>query len=89
MIITEPAEHHDASDAIDCREALAVLHEYLRKECGVELERKVEAHLERCRACFASASFERNYFRLLAEHADRIRCPDALRARVLDALGRH
>lgn len=88
MTTPETIPHQDAPDDIDCHGALAVLHEFLRKECDPDLERKVHAHLERCLRCFRSAAFERNYFRLLEEHAAKVRCPEALRARVLAAIAR-
>lgn len=74
-------------DAVDCSRVLELLQDYLKRELTPEMIDAFEAHLERCAPCFQSAAFERNFMNLLSGRvAAGTRCPDALRARVLEAL---
>jgi anti-sigma factor (TIGR02949 family) len=76
----------DAADDLDCEQALAMLQDYLkREEMSPDLERRLRAHLDRCRPCFASARFEENFIRLIAKSCTQC-CPERVRARVLAAL---
>ena len=62
------------------------MQDYLRKELTPELEVEMKAHIERCRPCFESAQFERNFLIMLETRAARECCPDKLRQRVLELL---
>ena len=73
-------------DAIDCREAHARLLDYLKEELTQERAEEVAAHLERCRPCFKQARFEESFLIMLRTKSARTCCPNALRARILDAL---
>jgi anti-sigma factor (TIGR02949 family) len=73
-------------DAIDCREAHARLLDYLKEELTQERAEEVAAHLERCRPCFKQARFEESFLIMLRTKTARTCCPNALRARILDAL---
>jgi anti-sigma factor (TIGR02949 family) len=73
-------------DAIDCREAHARLLDYLKEELTQERAEEVAAHLERCRPCFKQARFEESFLVMLRTKSARTCCPNALRARILDAL---
>ncbi len=74
------------SDKIDCREAHARLHDYLKQELTPELAAEVQAHLERCRPCWKEAKFEQSFLLMLQAKARRTCCPDALRARIFAEL---
>jgi anti-sigma factor (TIGR02949 family) len=74
---------------IDCDRALAELQNYLQREDTEGLTPLIEAHLERCAPCFRHASFERNFLQMLGSRAAAIRCPEALRQRILDIVQRH
>ena len=74
---------------IDCDRALAELQDYLCREESEGLAPLIEAHLERCAPCFRHASFERNFLRMLGSRGADVRCPDTLRARILDIVQRH
>jgi anti-sigma factor (TIGR02949 family) len=76
------------TEGIDCDRALAELQDYLQREETPGLGPLIEAHIERCAPCFRHASFERNFLEMLGSRAASIRCPDALRQRILDALRR-
>jgi anti-sigma factor (TIGR02949 family) len=66
---------------------LELLQDYLKHELTADLVGAFEEHLERCAPCFRSAAFERNFVALLSGRiAAGTRCPDALRARVVEAL---
>jgi len=82
------AEPAPAAEDIDCEQALALLYDYLKRETGPELEQRLRTHLERCRPCFRSAQFERNFVALVAGKAASQHCPDQVRAKVLTALRR-
>lgn len=71
---------------IDCEEALANLHDYLKRELTPALVLEVRQHLERCRECFSHARFEENFLLMLETRARRETCPGELRARILAAL---
>jgi anti-sigma factor (TIGR02949 family) len=74
------------AEQIDCREAKARLHDYLKRELTPELAVEVRVHIERCRSCFDQSRFEESFLRMLEERARREVCPGALRERILRAL---
>ena len=71
---------------IDCDQAMAHLHDYLKRELTADLLVEVHQHLERCRPCFSHARFEENFLHMLETRARRDTCPGELRARILAAL---
>jgi anti-sigma factor (TIGR02949 family) len=71
---------------IDCEQALANLHDYLKRELTPDLVVEVRNHLDRCRSCFSHACFEENFLLMLETRARRETCPGELRARILAAL---
>jgi anti-sigma factor (TIGR02949 family) len=71
---------------IDCEQAMAHLHDYLKQELTPELVVEVGRHLERCRDCLNLARFEQNFLTMLETRARRDTCPNELRARILAAL---
>jgi anti-sigma factor (TIGR02949 family) len=71
---------------IDCEQAMAHLHDYLKQELTPDLVIEVRHHLERCRDCFTNARFEENFLLMLETRAGRETCPGKLRARILAAL---
>jgi anti-sigma factor (TIGR02949 family) len=78
--------HMDAADDLDCDQALAMLQDYLKsEEMSPDLERRLRAHLDQCRPCFASARFEERFIRLIAKSCTQC-CPERVRAKVLAAL---
>lgn len=74
------------SEKIDCREAHARLHDYLKQELTSDLAAEVQAHLERCRPCFKQARFEQSFLVMLEAKARGTCCPNALKARILAVL---
>ena len=70
----------------NCREALALLQDYLKQELTPELEEKITKHVEKCRPCFANLQFERGFLEMLACKGKGECCPDSLRARILARL---
>lgn len=77
-----------SGDRLDCERALALLQDYLKREADPASAPLVEQHLARCAPCLSHARFERNFLLLLQARAAEIRCPDALRARIAEALAR-
>jgi len=71
---------------VDCREAMAQLHEYLKQELTPDLAVEVKQHLERCRPCFSQARFEENFLSMMESCRRSQTCPDKLRAKILAAL---
>jgi anti-sigma factor (TIGR02949 family) len=71
---------------VDCRDAMAKLHEYLKQELTSDLAAEVRQHLERCRPCFSSARFEENFLAMMESCGRRQTCPEKLRAKILAAL---
>jgi anti-sigma factor (TIGR02949 family) len=74
------------SDAVDCREALAQLQDYLKQELTPESAQRIAAHLEYCRPCFAHLQYERNFRVMLETKAGKQCCPDSLRLKILSTL---
>jgi anti-sigma factor (TIGR02949 family) len=71
---------------IDCGQAMAHLHDYLKRELTPDMVVEVRNHLERCRDCFSHARFEESFLLMLETRAGRETCPRKLRARILAAL---
>jgi anti-sigma factor (TIGR02949 family) len=71
---------------VDCRGAMAKLHEYLKQELTPELAAEVQQHLERCRPCFSHARFEENYLAMVESCGRKQTCPDKLRAKIRAAI---
>jgi anti-sigma factor (TIGR02949 family) len=72
--------------SIDCEEAVAQLHDYLKRELTPDLAEEVKSHLARCRSCFGQAQFEQNFLRLLESRGTRETCPEALRQKIVELL---
>lgn len=73
---------------LDCERALALLQDYLKREADPTLAVVIERHLEACADCLTHVKFERNFLLMLKARAADLRCPDALRARIAEALQR-
>ena len=71
---------------LDCEEALAHLHDYLKQELTPELVAEVRAHFEHCRDCACYARFEQSFLQMLEDRAHRETCPHEVRARIVAAL---
>jgi anti-sigma factor (TIGR02949 family) len=69
-------------ESIDCREAAARLDDFLKQELTAEVAAQMQAHLEKCRPCFAQARFEQRFLAMLEQQAGRCGCPETLRARI-------
>ncbi len=70
----------------DCEQALAHLHDYLKREITPELAGEIRQHLERCRPCFHHAKFEANFLAMLETCAGKEKCPNEVRARIMEML---
>ena len=66
-----------------CREAIALLGDWLKAELTPEVAAEVRAHFERCRPCFRHAEFERRFLAELEAAGRGDRCPERLRAELL------
>lgn len=64
-----------------CEELLERLFTYLDRELDAEVAVAIEDHLERCRACFSRAEFERKLKARVRDAGERA-VPDSLRARL-------
>ena len=71
---------------LNCEEAVALLHDYLKQELTPELIVEVRQHMDRCRDCFDHLKFEESFFQKLEICAKRHTCPGELRKRILAAL---
>jgi anti-sigma factor (TIGR02949 family) len=71
---------------VNCREAMAKLHEYLKQELTTDLAAEVRQHLEHCRPCFSQARFEENFLAMMESCGRKQTCPEKLRAKILAAL---
>lgn len=66
-----------------CREAVALLDDWLKAELTPELAARVRDHFERCRPCFRHAEFERRFLEELEAAGRGELCPERLRAALL------
>ncbi len=71
---------------LDCEQALASLHDYLKRELTPDLIVEVRVHLERCRDCEGLARFEQSFLMMLETQARSQTCPKEVRARIVAAL---
>ena len=71
---------------LDCGEAMAHLHDYLKRELTPDLVVEVRLHLERCRDCEGHAQFEQSFLLMLETRARKETCPKEVRARIVAAL---
>jgi anti-sigma factor (TIGR02949 family) len=74
------------SEHIDCRAAVEILQDYLKRELTPEVEAAMRAHLERCAPCFGYARFEQNFLLMLETRTQGSGCPGSLRARIMSAI---
>jgi anti-sigma factor (TIGR02949 family) len=70
----------------DCEQAMAHLHDFLKREITPELATEVQAHLERCRPCFRHARFEANFLMMLETQRTKETCPNKVRERIVALL---
>ena len=71
---------------LDCGEAMAHLHDYLKRELTPDMVVEVRLHLERCRDCEGHAQFEQSFLLMLETRARKETCPKEVRARIVAAL---
>jgi len=71
---------------LDCREALALLVDYLKTELTPDSQARVAAHLSACGHCLEQAHFEQNFLAALERAAGGVRCPEEVLARIRAAL---
>lgn len=71
---------------LDCAEALTLLQDYLKEELTTDNQARVASHLAACGHCLEHAHFERNFLAALERAAKGVRCPDAVVARIRQAL---
>jgi len=76
----------DQTAALDCDEALELLHEYLKRQLTPDLAERVRAHIVKCRPCLSHSRFEANYLRMLEDKLKTIACPPDSRERILTAI---
>ncbi len=72
--------------ALNCDDALELLHEYLKLQLTPELGERVRAHIELCRPCFTHSRFENNYLKMLEHKLKSLVCPAETRERILTAI---
>ena len=68
---------------LTCREAIALLDDWLKQELTPEAADRIRSHFERCRPCFRHAEFERRFLAELEAAGRGERCPERLRADLL------
>ena len=71
---------------LDCGQAMAHLHDYLKRELTPDLVAEVRLHLERCRDCEGHAQFEQSFLLMLETRVRKETCPQEVRARIVAAL---
>lgn len=71
---------------VDCEQAMAHLHDFLKREVTPALAAEVQAHLERCRPCFRHARFEANFLIMLETQGTKETCPNKVRERIVAML---
>jgi len=71
----------------NCDDALGDLYRFLDHELDDETREHVERHLRDCSPCLEAFDFEAE-LRVMIRDRSRERIPEALRARVLEALNR-
>ncbi|HXH83253.1 MAG TPA: zf-HC2 domain-containing protein [Candidatus Tectomicrobia bacterium] len=71
-----------------CREAIAVIGDYLESALGDEILRDLERHLRDCQPCVAYLNTYRRT-RDLAADANRVEMPDEMRQRIREFLLAH
>ena len=72
--------------ALNCDEALELLHEYLKLQLTQDDAERVRAHIELCRPCLSHSRFEANYLTMLEHKLKNIGCPVDSRERILTTL---
>jgi len=77
---------HAPVTAMDCDEALELLHEYLKRQLTPELAERVRAHIEECRPCLSHSKFETNYLRMIEDKLKSMTCPPESRERILTTI---
>ena len=77
--------HADTAE-IGCEEALRRLADYLKRELEPREHTAVEQHIDRCRACFSRAEFERLLQERLTE-LGREETPAHLQSRIRKLIG--
>lgn len=74
------------SEAIDCREAMQQLYDFLDGELSEESIQRIRHHIEKCRPCYAHTEFERDLLAVVAEGWRDVSASEQLRARIRRSL---
>ena len=74
------------NDRVDCSAAMRQLWDYLDQELSDERMVAVRHHLEACQGCWPHYDFDKTFLEALARARESYRCPDEVRANVMDTL---
>jgi mycothiol system anti-sigma-R factor len=84
--MTEPTTDPDGVRHAGCTDALHELYHFLDGELTAEKKVLIREHLEGCPPCFEAFDFEAEIKAYIASKC-REKSPDALRARIAEAIG--
>ncbi len=76
-----------SAEGVDCVEAVQQLYSYLDGQLTSERRREISVHLDLCAPCGGAVEFEKELRAVIASRC-RDRVPDALVARIAEALQR-
>jgi len=73
-------------EMVSCEDALAAMQEFIDGELEGVPASQVEAHFEKCQACYPHLRFEESFREAVQKAASAQGAPPELKARVLDLL---
>ena len=71
---------------VTCEQALELLMDFLKRELSPDVAEAVRQHLDECKPCERHARFESRFVVLVETRLRSERCPESLKARILDSL---
>lgn len=73
---------------LTCEQAVDQLMDFLKQELPPELAAAVLRHLDDCKPCDQHARFEARFVVLIESRLGKDRCPERLKAKIIDSLAR-
>ncbi|MDH5772058.1 MAG: mycothiol system anti-sigma-R factor [Rhodospirillaceae bacterium] len=79
-------DHEKDGNALDCKEVVKKIFEYLDGELDEHTHADIEHHMDHCRSCFSRAEFEAELKNKVKNNAEE-KAPDELKNRIDKLIG--
>jgi mycothiol system anti-sigma-R factor len=73
---------------LSCEQAVELIMDFLKRELPPEVAQAMQDHIDECRPCEQHVNYESRFVLILGNRLGKERCPETLKAKLLDSLAR-